>query len=223
MRQLTDFIVILRERKFYFKEVSLRDMERKDLEFCLNCSIPDISKQEIWIWGAGNTSLLYQEGFKRIENDIKIQGYIDTDPKKIGNTFYGKRVIAPDGIKQNNNICVLISTVREEVIEEIVEHCNRLGMEWHLLDEIVLKKHRLEVLECYDLLEDEHSKLIYSELVKWHLTGKKPKMEIKEQNQYFCMAPFSCNNKEEVFIDCGAFIGDTIEEYIRKKMENSKK
>lgn len=91
-------------------------MERKDLEFCLNCSIPDISKQEIWIWGAGNTSLLYQEGFKRIENDIKIQGYIDTDPKKIGNTFYGKRVIAPDGIKQT----VMLVDEKDAVLAEEV-------------------------------------------------------------------------------------------------------
>ena len=31
---------------------------------------PNILNKEIWIWGAGDTAQLYQEGFLRLKNDI---------------------------------------------------------------------------------------------------------------------------------------------------------
>lgn len=50
---------------------------RQKLEELLNRALPVLTDKPIWIWGAGNTAQLYQEGFKRLEEEgFKIEGYI---------------------------------------------------------------------------------------------------------------------------------------------------
>lgn len=75
-----------------------RNISRGVLEKALYDTIPDISGKQIWIWGAGNTSQLYQEGLRRLhaEGFPVEEGYIDRDPAKVGTEFNGKPVIAPE-------------------------------------------------------------------------------------------------------------------------------
>ncbi len=193
-------------------------MLREDVERILKKDIPDLAGKEIWIWGAGNTAQLYYEGLKRIENeDFTIAGYIDNNPLKIGKEFCGKQVISAQQMEKKKKICVLICTIRLETIQEISRQLEKLQIEWHLIDEVILKMHATEVLKCYDVIEDDISKKIYAELIKWRTTGKKPKIELRTGNPYFCMDRFSIADPEEVFVDCGAYIGDTISEYIKQK------
>lgn len=49
-------------------------VKREDLEAALSGSIPDVSNRNIWIWGAGNTSQLYQEGLGRLQEQVFFKG-----------------------------------------------------------------------------------------------------------------------------------------------------
>lgn len=197
-----------------------RNISRGVLEKALYDTIPDISGKQIWIWGAGNTSQLYQEGLRRLhaEGFPVEEGYIDRDPAKVGTEFNGKPVIAPEQLKEYKKVCVLINTIQSNVIEEVSRYLNEVGQEWYLLDEVILKLHREEVLQCYDILEDEHSKNVYALLTLWRLTGKKPEggMEYK-RDAYFALECFTKSSWDEVFIDCGAYTGDTLTEYIEQR------
>jgi len=67
-----------------------------------------------------------------------------------------------------------------------------------------------------NLLADEQSKKIYSGIVKFRQThNKKDYPKIKPECEYF----FSDLklSKNEVFIDCGAYIGDTIDEFLKRR------
>lgn len=193
-------------------------LDRQELERLLCENIPDIADKQVWIWGAGNTAQLYQEGFKRLEDeDFVIKGYIDNDFSKVGKLFNGKMVIAPQELKASKDICVLICTIRSDVIAEVGEQLNWLGIDWYLVDEVILKTHRTEVLKCYDLMSDEQSKNIYANLIQWRIIGKETAVKIEQNAPYFCMNCFSTENPDEVFVDCGAYVGDTIEQYLKRK------
>lgn len=191
--------------------------ERLKLEEIL-CGLPELSGKKVWIWGAGNTAKLYYEGFHRLEKEgFSFEGYIDSAVSKKNKIFNGKPVKGPEVLQEQNDICVLICTIQPDVVKEIKEQCSLLGAECRLVDEVILKSHRKEVLECYDMLYDERSREVYAELVKWRITGNKPEADIKEGNQYFCLDSFQRKNPDEVFVDCGAYTGDTIEEYLKQK------
>lgn len=191
--------------------------ERRELlERKLKENVPEISNKSIWIWGTGDTAQLYQEGLKRIE-DFVIQGYVDNNSSKVGGTFNGKPVISPLQLKQLGSVCVLLCSIRPEVIEEVGTQLNKMQVEWHLIDEVILKLHQREVLACFDSLYDEKSKDTYANLIMWRITGKK--IDVKEEldNDYFALESFVKKHPDEIFVDCGAWCGDVVERYVEEK------
>ncbi len=84
-----------------------------------------------------------------------------------------------------------------------------------LFDEYVFCTHSEEILSIYDMVEDDLSKATYANML---LT----RMEKVEQNQdftllgqnYFAITPFLRCNLQEVFVDCGAYVGDTFEQFL---------
>lgn len=193
-------------------------VDRITLERALNENVPDISGKNIWIWGAGNTARLYQEGLRRLgREELFVQGYIDNDPDKIGKQFNGKPVISSEELKKIENVCVLLCSIRSEVLEEVGAQCDELQLEWYLLDEVILKFHCEDVMKCYDMLYDEQSKDIYADLILWRIRGKKTDVMVERGNTYFALDPFTQSRANEVFVDCGAWSGDVEEQYIEKK------
>jgi len=66
-----------------------------------------------------------------------------------------------------------------------------------------------------NMLSDEQSKKIYSSIVKFRQThSKKDYPKSKQEHEYFFNGLKL--SKDEVFIDCGAYIGDTIDEFLKR-------
>ena len=101
-------------------------------------------------------------------------------------------------------------------IHEISAQLEKLNVLYYLLDEVILKQHASEVLECYDLLEDDESKRVYADVILSHMNGGIPHLKNRTYgNQYFSHNHFLPTfTLEEVFIDCGSYVGDTLEKYI---------
>lgn len=192
----------------------MKDIGRNTLEELLNSNVPDMEGKDIWIWGTGDTAQLYQEAFARLEKErFFIQGYCDNNSEKWGTVFNGKPVISPQDLKQKENICVLICTSVPETIRAIEKSLKEMKLDGYLLDEVILKYHKAEVLACYDMLEDECSKNVYANVVLARMTGIYVGFKTLK-NQYFAFEPFMEDMPSEVFVDCGAYVGDTIEKYI---------
>lgn len=196
---------------------------RKKLEELLKKQI-DFRKYDIYIWGTGNTSDLYQEGLKRIKKEgIIIKGYFDNNPSKWGTTYNGKEVLSPDSVKQINNLLVLVATPRPRAIREIGQQLDSLNVPWLSIDAFMVLTHKSEILNVFDFLNDERSKKVYFELAKNRIEGTYPDEEyIDGYDRYFYGSVGDCD-ANEVFVDCGAFVGDSFEEYIWKKEGTFKK
>ena len=63
----------------------VNDKNRKELKRLLYTDIPDISGENLYVWGTGNTAALYREGLQRLEKEgFAVSGYCDNDPAKWG-------------------------------------------------------------------------------------------------------------------------------------------
>lgn len=180
---------------------------------------PNIVDKKIYIWGTGNTALLYQEGLKRLEKEdsFHIDGYVDNDSHKWGKPFSGKPVISPQELMKQGNACVLICSPQPHVVGEVRQQITQLQVEGYHIDEVILKLHRNEVLQCFDLLEDTMSKEVYAHIIMCRIQGKYPEEAYVSPEQYFLLKQFRRRDAKEVFVDCGAFVGDSMERYIWKK------
>lgn len=82
------------------------------------------------------------------------------------------------------------------------------------MEEAILKNHANEILEIYDSLYDEKSKNIYANLAFCRITGNSPDFDLFSYNQYFCWNEFTAKDTGTIFVDCGAYVGDSMEQYI---------
>ena len=200
------------------------DTNREIIEKLLTEEKRELSNKHLWIWGAGDTAVLYQQGLSRIEEEgFVIEGYVDSDPKKQGNTIGTKQICDPEALYNIEDVCVLICSIREEVLHSVKAELDKRKIENYYLDEVILKNHANEVLACYDALGDEKSREVYAGIIQWRVTGCRTRYPLNRTEDYFVLDSFKRSNKDEIFVDCGAYVGDTIESYCEVKGNNFKK
>lgn len=74
-----------------------------------------------------------------------------------------------------------------------------------------------DIKSLYERLDDDKSRETLLNLMRYRLTASITYLNEacdKEFNQYFDKTLVKCN-EEEVFVDCGAYVGDTIESFIK--------
>ena len=74
----------------------------------------------IYVWGTGLNAKRLNEVYHYELTQEPLAGYIDNDPKKWGNMYYGKPVFSPDSIRELEDIAIYISVNKsDEIIEQI--------------------------------------------------------------------------------------------------------
>ncbi len=172
----------------------------------------DIDNKRIMIFGAGNTSKLYNKCFQT--EQIAPEAYLDNNAQKIGTMFLGKRVVDPNTIQGEKNIVVFICSDQPNVYQEISAQLKELGVTYLGIQEYVVAQQCEKFLSCLDVLDDDESIEIYTKLLLHRLTGTFITPNLYSVNPYFAVPWNISVNPKEVFVDCGAFVGDTVEQYI---------
>lgn len=192
-------------------------MDREQFLEELGQDVPALEGKNIWIWGVGNTAQIYQEGLKRLVK-LPVCGYCDNEPSKWGKTFGGREILSPEQFyqMQDKDTVVLLCTPQENVILSVGRQLEEKGVMWYRLDEAIFKVYKEEVMRCYDLLEDDLSKESYAHIIDCRMKNRMPKERYISRDPYFALRPFQAYG-EEVFVDCGAYTGDTIEQYLWRK------
>lgn len=112
------------------------------------------------------------------------------------------------------DVLVLICSAQAAVQDAVSKQLENLRISYLTVDEYVFSKRSDEILKCVELLEDEKSAEVYAEIIESRLMGRSPSNKILNRNQYFALTDFCTFSEKEIFVDCGAFVGDTIEEYL---------
>ena len=225
------------------KELSRERFLKDCKDFFRDCYI-ELKDKKIVLFGAGSYGKLMIMGLKDIGMYDNICALCDNDKKKWGKKLENISIRnIKDVVAEIEDFVVIISSQFEtEICQSLDRYTLNIFKrpEYELFVEQMLSffvykttpiNERLNVYkwigEYYDkwqnreneivsLMMDEESKDIVKKRIKFYETGElKYIMEMPvNDNQYFDRTYYNTIGNEEIFVDCGAWRGDTIEGFI---------
>lgn len=191
--------------------------ERLEKKLVLDSSVYE---KDIYIWGTGNTAALYQKGLQREKTIPK--AYLDSNNTKKGTVFgyNNSPVIVADELKDKKILAkleeavILICSANPPIYQEIHKQVSDLGLYAVNIDSYFFSKNRQKILDVYDILEDDESKSVYSEVIMARFDMREIDEKVVTFPAYYCLKPFLRLSEKEVFVDLGAYVGDSFERFI---------
>lgn len=168
--------------------------------------------------------------FKRFGQDIEINFVCDNDTTKQG-TVYETNIreaicISFEELILLKNVVVLITIgnyyeVKKQLDCHGIENYPIADLYLRIYDNHYMKEwfeeNENRILETYDLFDDKKSKEVYVEVIcnriAPHLANKCFD-QLKEENEYFSTGLFEIIPEEEYIVDCGAYTGDSLQQYM---------
>lgn len=197
---------------------------------------------KVYIFGTGLLGMFVQEQLEK--NHIEIAGFIDNNPQKHNQNYGEYTVHALDQISKQDNIIIAsiiywhdMRLQMEEqgytkfICYEELAFCDARFPVYNqsfqgMVDKLI--ENREEYLQIFEILEDEKSKEILDNIIKFRYsfdtcyTEKAYCLSKLSGNQYFdreIVYPSS----NEIFVDGGGYNGDSAMEFIQWSKENYKK
>lgn len=190
-------------------------------------------KKPVILFGAAILSSHFIKFFQEMGTQILYLS--DNDKNKIGKELHGLKIIDKKTIKKEfgNKIQIIVSSV---YYEEIIKDLKNMGFNnvfspllfftvyhkkfdllvWNNNINIIFKNKR-KIKSVFLSLADQKSKKIFLGIIKFRLTFKTTILShiIDNQNQYFDKNIIKLS-PNEIFLDGGAYDGDTIKMFIKK-------
>lgn len=181
------------------------------------------------IFGAGiggrkTLELLNKHGMGEL-----VVGFSDNDGEKINREYLGLPVFPPSELFGINCLILISSTAFQMIARQLQEigiskewlfYFQPAGMSLQPSEDIKFIRDNIEKFEyAYNLLEDEKSKNIFLYLVNYRITKDMIWLEHMEdlvdaeESQYFDEKILQDYDFEDGFVDAGAYIGDTLEQF----------
>lgn len=143
----------------------------------------------------------------------KISAFIDRDPEKQGRQINGVTIFSPQAA-QVDDVAALLIASRHAVTEvaSVMAAPTRVTMSFDGYFVVKNYERLARVRDHY--LGDEKSIETFNALLLAMLTGSTQHCRaVMVKDMYFCPPEFS-GNFDEIFVDAGAFVGDTVERFI---------
>lgn len=176
-----------------------------------------IKNNNLFIFGASNA------GKKTIDycvnHNYKVTFVVDNNSNKWGNQFNGYEVISPTTLLEydSSNVVVLIASVYlNEIAKQLISMGIKNIFSSHLCQMLETRKlspissndmQKVEVLKV--LVADEKSRETIDKIVELRNKGVNNLYEVFAGRQYFQKDIFEFS--DEVFLDCGSYIGEEID------------
>lgn len=208
-----------------------------DYEQDLRESFPDPSlfmdaKHPVVIYGAGRMGRLFRKNL--CAHGIPIAAFSDSNSALWGKLIDGVTVLPPQQLEQFSHGPILVASLLYET--EIYELLKRMGFKLvyplsflnfnypqifispeydNALNALFDFNNQEAICSVYNMLADEQSRCIFLNLIKFRLTFDKKYIrciQSDSKRQYFDDLVLPLSN-DEVFFDCGAYTGDTLERF----------
>lgn len=183
----------------------------------------EIGNRSVVLYGAGKYGRQAYQNIKKYFPNLNVEAFIDDNKIRNQGTIDNVPIMTLTeaiGIL-GKDFCILIANFYiSDVLKRIeqsgydltkVYFCNEL-----LIDEVsieYLHQNQSKLEKVYDMLEDYKSKMIYRTVIESRFTGHMDILgQTCDKQQYF--PDFYTIRKDEVFVDAGAFDGDTISQFL---------
>ena len=167
------------------------------------------------IFGGGQTGRLFYNKFKE---RMDIIGFSDNNEKMWNqNIMCGDDAvlcIPPASIPKDALVVIAAAFAYQT---EIAAQMDDFGLKWKIADAAVFDEHKDDILKIEnECLTDDRSREIYRELIRCRTENDNSGfIHLFEDNQYYAVPEFRMPAKrDKLYIDAGAFVGDSIEKYI---------
>lgn len=158
-----------------------------------------------------------------LDNQIHPLCYSDNSIEKIGGTWNGLKIIAPDKISKNYFVVITCNAFRE-ITNQLKEyglqedHIFFFDVKWLVYPNgkgSFILEHINDFEKVYKYLSDKKSQQVFLNLLNYKLTYKTEYVRaVADEGQYFDPDLVKLS-KETVFIDAGSYIGDTLKEFVK--------
>lgn len=193
--------------KFEMKEITVNSQNE------LENMIEEYDK--VIVWGAGDFAKHFVS-----ENNIDIDYFVDKDSKKQNKKFMNYDVYDISKIKEEiGNIIIIITSISyTEIMKELEEIGYKGSIIWaHTVNYDLTFADtadlELNALELKSIMADDKSKEIIDIIIKKRKMKTNDYREICEGEQYF-VENIIKPQKDAVFLDAGAYLGETVEQFI---------
>lgn len=178
-------------------------------------NIEEMQGKSIVLFGAGRVGF---SAYEHIVNDgYRVTAFADNNVNKWRDEKINEiPIISPECIQEN---AVVIITVQASNYNYIKHQLSMIHAKYYTYAEYVIRKKFDKFEYVYNnLLSDDCSKMVYCKLMLAYLEGDISLLrEIYTSEQYFAPYEMKKINKDEVFMDIGAYVGDTVEQFIWKR------
>lgn len=188
--------------------------ERSLFPYLKSCEKP------IYIYGMGN-------GAEKLKAEldaysIPLSGVFASDEYVRGHCFLGHKVIRYSDLPQNAVILLAFGSF----LPELLERFDTMAQEHEFyapdlplfgkdrFDENFLNKRIDEIASAYDLLCDEQSRRVFLAAIKHKISGKINYLREVESDKSEIYKQLLSLDKNEFYLDLGAYDGDTVREFL---------
>lgn len=200
--------------------------------------LKEIKKQlegkKVCIFAMGLVGQVLRDGLS--SRGINIDFFCDNNETLWETSYHGTECIPyPQLLEMNpDDVVIIIATgsyyepIKEQLFRDGFKNCMRIYFEKIFAEEYVREhKDNLQkrIEQVVGILEDEKSRKIYRHLTNfWNIENVPDDYfrDICSDNQYFDEEIISLG-EDEVLVDCGAYIGDTAMDFIKKSHGNYRK
>ncbi len=172
-------------------------------------------------WGTvceGLRVIDYRDIVKEAGKNALVIVTINTDGKKYCKSFAeALRISGHVGVYKN---------LREAGCENIIDYtyfrrCRKLfqGDKYNLpscSDVYLMEDHEKELCEVYSLLADDKSREVYEKLLRFRMLDDRIKIPTETQDKQYFEYEFYSRRSNEVFVDCGAFTGTSLDTFLKE-------
>ena len=164
-------------------------------------------------WGCGNTAEIYWEDYKK--DGIYPDYWIDNNESKREKGFKGYNVFAPSKLlHEKDDFCIIIFSNIPSSYKMIEKEALLYSERVCTAEALYYYKHQDELFTIISRIDNEYSKNIFIMMLINRMRGEFNSDEIICQRDYFPTFLFSMYSSSEVYVDLGAFKGDTMEKYM---------
>lgn len=178
-------------------------------------------KKPIYIYGMGDGALKIISVLERL--DVPIAGVYASNGFVRGHHFYGNKVLTFDEVSaQASDFITLLAfaAFREPLLNAIYDmqsSCEFYApdvpvckVDDDLFDIDYIKKHNDKLTAVYNMLEDKQSKKVFINTLNFKVSGKINYLKMITTPVDEVFTEFIKPNKDDYYIDLGAYNGDTI-------------
>jgi len=183
------------------------------------------SFNDVVLFGAQNLGLKFLDYFKKI--GVEISFFSDNDQNKWGKKIHGIEVIPPTKIK-GNQIVIITSQYLKEIYYQLEEQDLKQIIPYYVLSFIypnifpnsfyqykieTFHKFKNQIEQVFGMMSDQLSKEVFLSFLRFRFSLLPHDLPSFCENQYF-PGDFWQLKDNEIFLDLGAFDGDTFKEFL---------